>query len=302
LEALYNGMEKIVPKHQTPNIGTIELQLADAPRKTRVSFQGASPDNIIFTRECNAQVPRREMTVIKGDTHRNRWHVDLRPISQMLRVANEVLTKLFTNPTPPPFQEYDEHAPDGMIADELSVTEHGKLQWPFEHPMELTAEIINVFDTEILVDMNPASGEKMKAVLSNMIRGVAVCMTNEHRNVVKAELVKHARTHSLVNVIGAPKKPDRLAAYEKKLNHHAASFPAALSAAALPPAPAAPAASSPILAWLAPPPEPAPSTIAAPSQPAWSGERPHKAARLTGFGLKLLCSGEPCICEPWGSV
>ena len=38
---------------------------------------------------------------------------------------------------------------------------------------------------------------------------------------------------------------------------------------------------------LAPPPEPAPSTIAAPSQPAWSGERP-KAARNIGLTTATL--------------
>jgi hypothetical protein len=51
--------------------------------------------------------------------------------------------------------------------------------------------------------------------------------------------------------------------------------------------------------WLAPPPEPAPSTIAAPSQPAWSGERP-KAARNIGFVHMCLCeaamSAAVCIC------
>ena len=50
---------------------------------------------------------------------------------------------------------------------------------------------------------------------------------------------------------------------------------------------------------LAPPPEPAPSTIAAPSQPAWSGERP-KALRNIGFVHMCLCeadrSAAVCIC------
>ena len=73
---------------------------------------------------------------------------------------------------------------------------------------------MNVFGIELLVDLAPGSGEKMKAVLLQNARGVLVCKTNHHKKIVMENLRKFVAASRLAPLASVPEKPAECAKYE----------------------------------------------------------------------------------------
>ena len=89
--------------------------------------------------------------------------------------------------------------------------------YPHELSMQLTQELIRVFDVECMVLFTVGSGMALKACIERNIRAVGICDTKEHRQFVMQNLFEWVHTQNLVNLANAPKKPQELTEYEKQL-------------------------------------------------------------------------------------
>jgi hypothetical protein len=95
-----------------------------------------------------------------------------------------------------------------MMADELGLADDEVIPYPYELHMSFGSEMMNVFDADVAVVVNPGSGHMLKGILSNHKWAIAVCRTATQKNLVHSELQKWVKTMNLVSFADKPKKPD----------------------------------------------------------------------------------------------
>ena len=99
----------------------------------------------------------------------------------------------------------DEDVP--MMADELSLGADEVIPFPHELHMSFGQETMNVFDTDVLIIVNPGTGQILKGVLALHRWAIVVCKTAAQKNLVQAELQKWVKTVHLVSFVDKPTKP-----------------------------------------------------------------------------------------------
>ena len=102
--------------------------------------------------------------------------------------------------------------------DEASMPEEEVVPFPNEQDPKLGMEMMSVFDADVIIDLSPNAGSRMKAVLLNNRRGVAVVANSSHKTFLQQQLEEFVRQHHLANTSGAPEKPEELKEYEKTLS------------------------------------------------------------------------------------
>ena len=170
VEACYKKLKTLVPKHQSPKIGTIVPSSQDVFRrvKARGAWQGRSDDNIMFTSQRRGLMQRKAMSFLAGgDTYFNRWPVPSIPFTQLCKCDVDTHDKLFTDglANVATFHEDGDTPRCDMLADEAAMPDNSLIPFPNEHPVLLGQELINVFDVQCLIDFNPASGNRAKAAM-----------------------------------------------------------------------------------------------------------------------------------------
>ena len=100
----------------------------------------------------------------------------------------------------------DEEVP--MMADELGLADDEVIPFPYELHMTFGQEMMNVFDADVLVLVNPGTGHMIKGVLALHRWAICVCKTVAQKNLVHAELQKWVKTMHLVSFADKPSKPD----------------------------------------------------------------------------------------------
>jgi hypothetical protein len=165
-------MKALSPKHQKPKCGKAEAIQADVMRRLRFKnyFNGQNQDNMVFT--CERKVT--QVTPMKflenGSIVYNKWPVPAIPFEQLPRSSKEVYDKISPAVDQQDAMKLDDEFEVEALPDELEL---GSLVIPFPREMshKLSQELINVFQVDILIDLFPGSGEKMKAILlSNVLQ------------------------------------------------------------------------------------------------------------------------------------
>lgn len=93
------------------------------------------------------------------------------------------------------------------MADELSLGDDEVIPFPNELHMSFGQEMMNVFDTEVLIIVNPGTGQIIKGVLALHRWAICVCKTVAQKNLVQSELLKWVKTMHLVSFADKPTKP-----------------------------------------------------------------------------------------------
>ena len=138
----------------------------------------------------------------------SRWPVSSIPFGQLARTTQAKAEKMFESVTG--FHE-DEDS-DGevvpMMADELGLADDEVIPCPFELHSSFGQEMMNVFDADVLVLVNPGTGQFLKGVLALHKWAVCVCRSAVQKNLVHAELQKWVKTMNLVSFADKPSKPE----------------------------------------------------------------------------------------------
>ena len=100
----------------------------------------------------------------------------------------------------------DEKIP--MMADELGLGADEVIPFPYELHMTFGQELMNVFDTDILVIVNPGTGHMVKGAMSLHRWAICVCKTLAQKNLVQSELQKWVKSMHLIDLKDKPSKPD----------------------------------------------------------------------------------------------
>ncbi len=137
-----------------------------------------------------------------------RWPVSSVPFGQLARTTTAKAEKIFENaPTVEDDVDSDcEVVP--MMADELGLGDDEVIPFPYELHMSFGQEVMNVFDADVLIVVNPGTGQIIKGVLAQHKWAIPVCRSTAQRNLVHAELQKWVKTMNLVSFADKPSKPD----------------------------------------------------------------------------------------------
>ena len=119
-----------------------------------------------------------------------------------------------------------------QTADELVLGKEDVVPFPHEYDMALGMEMLDTFDSDILIGIYPGSGEMLKAVLGKQKHGVAICATKAHKMFILNNIRDWVTRMNLVNFSDRPQKPRAL------LNFEVAMQTSARAATTTPPAPA----------------------------------------------------------------
>ena len=99
----------------------------------------------------------------------------------------------------------DEDVP--MMADELSLGADEVIPFPHGLHMSFGQETMNVFDTDVLIIVNPGTGQILKGVLALHRWAIVVCKTAAQKKLVQDELQKWVKTMNMVSFADKPAKP-----------------------------------------------------------------------------------------------
>ena len=101
-----------------------------------------------------------------------------------------------------------------ISAEELALEQSGVIPFPQELDPDMAAEIMNVFDAQVLFMVHPGMGQMCKAILRLGLFGVVVCRNKAHKELLMKNLKDYAKKHHLVPLTGAPVKTPALIEYE----------------------------------------------------------------------------------------
>jgi hypothetical protein len=207
----------LAPKHTKPKCGKVEATHADCMRRLRFKnnqFSGQSQDNIVFTCERKVLNVSPMKFLENGSIVYNKWPVPAIPFEQLLRSSKEVYEKMSPVGAEQDAMKLEDEFEVEALPDELEL---GALVIPFPREMshKLSQELINVFQIDILIDLFPGSGEKMKAILLSNVRGVCCCRTQAHKKFIVENLLSFVKLHRLCATRQVP-KPLACCMFEKR--------------------------------------------------------------------------------------
>lgn len=210
-----NQMKGLIPKHQKPKVGVVEVRPEEIGKRLRTAnpFQHRNRDSIVFTCEDKQMSCNPMKFLDNGSLTFNKWPVPATPFDQLPRLASDLYDKMLATPCPPDMMELcDDEYEETPVEASL---ENAVIPFPKEHSYKLAQEFINVFGVDVLVDMQPGSGEKLKAALLSNIRCVAIAASGAQKKFVIDNLTKFVESQRLVTSYNSPAKPPACLAYER---------------------------------------------------------------------------------------
>ncbi len=264
LEKCYKSLKTMVPRHQDPKIGSIEIEQTDASALHRQLFARKVQHHLLFTYQSppDANRTRKKMRYLGGGHSAiNTWPVADMPWAQRLQTTQEEHDKIFDGAVGV------ESGDEGTYS-ELSTGLGDKVvPFPFELNRSFVQEVLHIWDIKVAVFLEVGSGECLMASILEKARSVAVFKSTTHKKVVFARLLEMVKNQRLVTV-KLPEKPVAMKNWEasQQARRPAVPLPAPTvpKAAALPPTPpvlpsvlpAQPTATQPSEPSEAPPPNP----------------------------------------------
>ena len=127
------------------------------------------------------------MSVLGGDTFFNRWSVPLIPYGKMVKCKSDDHHALFRDgQLADVHMEPDEHTISIHEELNLAAGKDEMIPFPQEHNLALGQEMLNVFQSEILVVLKPGSGEMLKAALLKHVWSIAIVKNQTHKDEIAA--------------------------------------------------------------------------------------------------------------------
>ena len=208
----HKRLKDLTPRHQKPKIGSIEISSTDVLQrvKSKNAFCGQNEHRVVFTTQSKTKIQRKPFCTTKADSYFNKWPVSAIPFGQLARTSMAKFTKMIDDSKT---LGTDEHADSDcedvpMLADELSLGDDEVIPFPFELNSQMGHEMMNALDTDVLVLINPGSGQMLKGVFALHRWAICVCRTATQKNLVHTELQKWVKSMNLVSFADKPAKPD----------------------------------------------------------------------------------------------
>ena len=199
------------------NDGIIEARAGDvlARTKARSAFGESAQNNIIFTKQGASPFVRKTMSNLGGDNFINKWSVPLIQFSQLVSVKRDDYEELLSATDKAPLEDDVDVDSCQVTSDELVLGHERVVPFPHEYDMALGAEMLDTFESDILIGIYPGSGEMLKAVLRKQKHGVAICATKAHKTFILNNLRDWVKRMNLVNFSDRPLKPRALMNFER---------------------------------------------------------------------------------------
>ena len=234
VQTAHTALTRHVPKLQPAKIGIVEARVIDylSRTKARSAFGGSSQNNIIFAKQGSSPFLRKTMANLGGDNFINKWSVPLIQFSQLVSVTRDDYEDLLSALDKAPLEDDVEADSCQVTSDELVLGNERVVPFPHEYDMALGAEMLDTFESDILIGIYPGSGEMLKAVLSKQKHGVAICATKAHKTFILNNLRDWVKRMNLVNFSDRPQKPRALTNFEVAMQRNlavATANPAALA-------------------------------------------------------------------------
>ena len=217
MQAAHTALTRHVPKLQPAKIGIVEARVIDylSRTKARSSFGGSSQNNIIFAKQGSSPFQRNTMANLGGDNFINKWCVPLIQFSQLVNVKRDGYEDLLSATDNAPL-EYDVDVDSCQVTSDELVLGNGRVvPFPHEYNMALGAEMIDTFESDIVIWIYPGSGEMLKSVLSKQKHGAAICATKAHKVFILNNLRDWVKRMNFVNFSDRPQKPRALMNFER---------------------------------------------------------------------------------------
>ena len=175
VQTAHTALTRHVPKLQPAKIGIVEARVVDylSRTKARSAFGGSSQNNIIFAKQGSSPFLRKTMANLGGDNFINKWCVPLIQFSQLVTVKRDDYEDLLSATDKAPLEDDIEVDSCQVTSDELVLGNDRVVPFPHEYDMALGAEMLDTFESDILIGIYPGSGEMLKTVLSKQKHGVA---------------------------------------------------------------------------------------------------------------------------------
>ena len=245
LDKCYKSLKHLIPTHQDPKIGTIEMTNAGDSLQNRNIFRRKLEHHFLFTYQnaVDSNHTRKRMKLLAGGhTSVNSWPVPHTLLSQRLQITQEEHDQLFDGQIP--------GCATTEAGEEVTLEESSSkvVPFPFELSRVFVREVIDVWGVKLAIFVGVGSGECLFASFLEHTKCVGIFKSAKHKQIVWARLFDLVKNARLVTI----KLPDRPAGITQWEAGHKPGPPAKAPA---PPAPAPPAAV---------PPAPAPSIPAVP--------------------------------------
>jgi len=209
LDKCFKSLKHLVPTHQDPKIGAIEITSRDV-LPNRNMFKRKLEHHFLFTfqKPVDPTHARKRMKLLSGGhTSVNSWPVQQTLLSQRLQITQEEHDNLF----------------DGQVAgcatteagEDVTLEETGSkvAPFPFELSRVFVQEVIDVWGVKLPMFLEVGSGECLFASILEHTKCVGIFKSNTHKQIVWArlfDLVKNAR----LATIKLPEKPTEITQWE----------------------------------------------------------------------------------------
>ena len=210
LEKCHNSLRHLVPTHQEPKIGSIEvtndLELNRNSKRGCGAFKRKMIHNFLFTSESkyDSNEMRKTMKGLSGTTASNHWAVPHMVMSSRLEVTQEDHDLLFAG------TQTGESAATPEEGLEVNI-ESGAAKivpFPFELHKAFVQEVIKVWGAKVAIFLETGSGECLHGALMERTKSVAIFKSPTHKKTVWERLTELVKTSGLVQ----PKLPEKPAA------------------------------------------------------------------------------------------
>ena len=212
LERCHKSLKHMVPPHQEPKIGSIELT-NDLELHGRGIFKRKMSHNFVFTSETkyDSNELRKRMKTLNGTTASNHWQVPHTLMSRRLQVTQEEHDQLFAGA-----QSGDSTAsPEEGLEFTIDPSSTKVVPFPFELHKAFVQEVINVWGAKVAIFLETGSGECLHGALMERTKSVAIFKSAAHKKIVWERLTELVKTSGLVQP-KLPEKPAAIVQWEAK--------------------------------------------------------------------------------------
>ena len=178
LDKCYKSLKHLVPTHQDPKIGTIEMTNAGDSLQNRNIFKRKLEHHFLFTYQnaVDSTHTRKRMKLLSGGhTSVNSWPVQQTLLSQRLQITQEEHDKVFDGQVPGcATTEAGEEVSWEAISSKV-------VPFPFELSRVFVQEVIDVWGVKLAIFLEVGSGECLFASILEHTKCVGIFKSAAHK-------------------------------------------------------------------------------------------------------------------------
>ena len=207
----FKSLKHLVPTHQDPKIGTIELTNAGNRVPERNIFKRKLEHHFLFTYQnaVDQGHTRKRMKLLSGHTSINTWPVQQTFLSQRLQITQDEHDAVFDGQVP--------GCATNEAGEEVSLEEIKSkvVPFPFELSRVFAQEVIDVWGVKLAIFLQVGSGECLFASLLERTKCVGIFKSAAHKKIVWARLFDLVKNARLVTIT-LPEKPAGITQWEAR--------------------------------------------------------------------------------------